>query len=282
MKYKSQKTNLTKYTSCKTDAEKRKILKLKRIKKLFILVTIAFSLTVTLKNTGILNTETIKKLSSSPSGESDIFLSLNKFFTKKLSFSNTIGKYGSEFCFDYLNPSKSTTVNAHAKSEPALSKNKINKPIISRDETNEKNENSDISESSCINTSFSAVSPCSGTITSPFGERIHPLTKEVSFHNGIDIGAFEGEPIYCISDGIIKTADYNEFSGNYIIITHKDGYTSSYAHMSSLTAEAGMAVNKGSLIGYVGSTGNVTGPHLHIEIRKDGSPVDPQDFFEQE
>lgn len=281
MKYKTRKTNLTKYTSCKTDAEKKRILKFRRLKKFFLLITLIFSLIVATKNSGILNCETITKIASFPSDEGKVFISLTKIIKNKLSLTNTIGKYGSKFCFDYLNTTKANTVNA-AKAENNLTKPEPLKNPLSHTESISTTVQSDITESSSVENVFLAQSPCKGTVTSAFGERIHPVNGTLSFHNGIDIGANEGDGVYSVCDGIIKTAEYNEFSGNYIIITHTDGYTSSYAHMSSLSVTEGMTVNKGNLIGYVGSTGNVTGPHLHIEIRKDGSPVDPEDYFVQE
>ena len=117
--------------------------------------------------------------------------------------------------------------------------------------------------------------PCAGEISSPFGKRVHPLSGEETTHNGIDIAANTGTDILCVEDGTVQKSEYNQFSGNFIVIAHSDGYTSSYAHLMESKVKPGDTIKKGQLIGISGSTGAVTGPHLHMEIRKDSTPVDP-------
>ncbi|MBO5742904.1 MAG: M23 family metallopeptidase [Clostridia bacterium] len=126
---------------------------------------------------------------------------------------------------------------------------------------------------------FSPSNPCPGRISSEFGERVHPLNNTATFHNGIDIAAEGGTQIRAAFDGTVITSEYNEFSGNYIVIDHSNGYTSSYAHLRECVSKKGDIVKKGQLIGYMGATGNATGPHLHFEIRLNGTPLNPMELI---
>jgi len=117
------------------------------------------------------------------------------------------------------------------------------------------------------------------TITSPFGWRVHPIFNTEKYHSGVDVGAYSGSPIYAADSGTVQIATYSSSYGNYVVINHGNGYTTLYAHQSSMAVSAGQTVSKGQVIGYVGSTGWSTGPHLHFEITKNGSRVDPQSFF---
>lgn len=116
------------------------------------------------------------------------------------------------------------------------------------------------------------LNPTDGVLTSAFGERWGRT------HKGIDIGATAGTEIYAAFDGVVKYAGVLDGYGNYIEISHKDGFETAYAHCDSLLAKTGDAVLKGQLIAYVGSTGNSTGPHLHFEIRCDGEVKDPLEY----
>ena len=91
------------------------------------------------------------------------------------------------------------------------------------------------------------------------------------FHRGIDLAADLGEPIYASKSGIVVTSDYHDSWGKYVVITHEDGMSTLYAHQSEYIVHAGSKVEQGQIIGYVGSTGNSTGNHLHFEICKDNS-----------
>ncbi|MGE4354382.1 MAG: murein hydrolase activator EnvC [Oscillospiraceae bacterium] len=125
------------------------------------------------------------------------------------------------------------------------------------------------------------MNPLSGTryVTSGFGWRIHPIFGDERFHSGVDITANSGEPIYAADDGTVQTAVYSASYGNYVVINHGNGYTTLYAHMSSMAVSAGQSVSKGQVIGYVGSTGWATGPHLHYEVAYNGSRVDPMPYL---
>ena len=123
--------------------------------------------------------------------------------------------------------------------------------------------------------------PCSScyTITSNYGYRYLELYGYTRLHAGVDIGAQYGASVTAAASGSVTVATYSSSYGNYVMIYHADGSSTVYAHMSSLAVSAGQYVNQGDVIGYVGSTGNSTGPHLHFEVRINGSTVDPMQFF---
>ena len=122
------------------------------------------------------------------------------------------------------------------------------------------------------------------TITSSFGERVDPITGEVSFHTGTDIAAPEGTPILAAADGIVTIANSTNLRhsyGYYVKLQHEDGYETLYAHCSALCVTAGQEVQQGEVIGFVGSTGDSTGNHLHFEVREDGVRVDALNYFQE-
>ncbi len=119
--------------------------------------------------------------------------------------------------------------------------------------------------------------PVSGyTLTSPFGMRKHPVLGYNRMHNGIDMACAQGTPIYATRAGTVTTASYQAGgAGYYVSINHLDGFSSIYMHMTNFVVSAGQNVSQGQLIGYVGSTGISTGPHLHFGISYAGSYVNP-------
>jgi murein DD-endopeptidase MepM/ murein hydrolase activator NlpD len=121
--------------------------------------------------------------------------------------------------------------------------------------------------------------PCSGTVVSYFGWRVHPILKIERFHTGIDIAAPYGTPIKAADGGTVIMAAWYGGYGNTIIIDHGDGLSTLYAHQSSMRVGSGAGVSRGQVIGYVGSTGLSTGPHLHFETRVNGQPVDPMRYL---
>lgn len=116
-------------------------------------------------------------------------------------------------------------------------------------------------------------------ISSPYGWRIHPIFKTNKFHAGIDISASSGTTIVAADDGTVITATYSSSYGNYVVISHGNGMSTLYAHQSKIAVSVGQAVTKGQTIGYVGSTGWSTGPHLHFEVRINGSTTDPMGYL---
>ena len=122
--------------------------------------------------------------------------------------------------------------------------------------------------------------PCSYImVTSPFGPRKSPTAGASSYHQGIDLGAPEGTPIYATRTGRVTIASYSNSAGNYVSINHGDGFSSIYMHMLRSVVSSGQAVSAGQLIGYVGSTGISTGPHLHFGISKNGVYVNPAAYI---
>ena len=125
--------------------------------------------------------------------------------------------------------------------------------------------------------------PVAGTITSQFGHRVDPITGEVSSHTGTDIACAEGTPILAAADGIVTVANaldsWGGSYGYYIQIDHGSGLETLYAHCSSICVTTGQQVQAGQIIGYVGHTGRVTGNHLHLEVRINGSRTDALSFF---
>lgn len=112
-------------------------------------------------------------------------------------------------------------------------------------------------------------------VTCAFGPRIHPLWGTASNHTGVDLAAGQGTPIYAIASGTVTAAGYSDAYGYNVTLAHGNGYGSMYAHMTNFTVSVGQSVSQGQVIGYVGSTGWSTGPHLHFEIYVNGAPVNP-------
>jgi murein DD-endopeptidase MepM/ murein hydrolase activator NlpD len=120
-----------------------------------------------------------------------------------------------------------------------------------------------------------AMLPVAGHITSYFGYRYHPILHFTRFHAGVDIGAGWGSPIVAAGDGEVVGAGWAGGYGRQVRIAHAGGLVSSYSHMSEIVAAPGSFVHAGQLIGYVGSSGLSTGPHLHYEVKLGGTPVNP-------
>jgi murein DD-endopeptidase MepM/ murein hydrolase activator NlpD len=117
--------------------------------------------------------------------------------------------------------------------------------------------------------------PCSGAVVSGFGNRVHPISGTSRMHSGVDIDCANGAPISAAGDGVVVEAGSRGGYGNAVVIDHGDGLATLYAHQSQIAASTGQQVSTGEVIGYVGSTGYSTGPHLHWEVWVNGSPVDP-------
>jgi murein DD-endopeptidase MepM/ murein hydrolase activator NlpD len=124
-----------------------------------------------------------------------------------------------------------------------------------------------------------SIYPSIGRITSKFGYRTDPFTRRSSFHRGIDIANRSGTPVYATATGIVMQSKYNGGHGKQIVINHQNGIVSSYSHLRKYIVEPGEEVVKGQLIGYMGSTGRSTGPHLHYEITINGNSVNPVKYF---
>ena len=117
--------------------------------------------------------------------------------------------------------------------------------------------------------------PVHGRITSGFGNRFHPILGYARFHKGVDVAAAWGTPIVAAADGRVVGAGWHGGYGRQVEIAHAGGLETTYGHMSSIAARAGELVRKGQVIGYVGSSGLSTGPHVHFEVTRNGLPVNP-------
>lgn len=117
--------------------------------------------------------------------------------------------------------------------------------------------------------------PVNARITSPFGMRVHPILRFARMHRGVDFGASRGSPILATADGEVSAAGWAGGYGRQVRIAHGGGITTSYSHMSRMIVEPGAFVRQGQLIGYVGSSGLSTGPHLHYEVLRNGQAVNP-------
>ena len=121
--------------------------------------------------------------------------------------------------------------------------------------------------------------PIKGPITSRYGKRRDPLNKKSAFHSGIDFRGKRGEKIRSTANGIVKKAFKNGGYGNYVMIDHGNGYTTSFSHMQKYLVRRGDRVKRGQVIGLVGNTGRSTGPHLHYEVALDGKTINPYNFM---
>ena len=121
--------------------------------------------------------------------------------------------------------------------------------------------------------------PSCTTTNSAYGYRVHPIYGTVKFHAGEDIPAVYGAEILAAASGTVVTAGWVSGYGNYTVIDHGGGLMTAYGHQSSFAVSVGDVVTQGQVIGYVGSTGNSTGPHLHFEVYVNGATVDPKSYF---
>lgn len=116
-------------------------------------------------------------------------------------------------------------------------------------------------------------------LSSAFGWRKSPFTGARSYHSGVDMACPQGTRIYAAMDGKVTSTGFNNTYGNYVIVTHHSGYKTLYGHMSAIAAVKNQYVTQNSVIGYVGSTGLSTGPHLHFTVFKNGKQINPQNLW---
>ena len=177
------------------------------------------------------------------------------------------------------------------KNEPVKYK-KAEEPPISRIKSNSQINNQYKTKVDPSEVVADWIMPCEGRISSPYGWRIHPITKEKTYHHGIDIAAKINTPIYAPIDGIITFADYEGANGNCIRINHGNIngkiVTSTFIHLNQINVKKEQRVEKGQLIGLVGSTGRYsngkpssTGPHLHLSVYENKVPVNPFKYIKK-
>ena len=121
--------------------------------------------------------------------------------------------------------------------------------------------------------------PVPGRVSSPYGKRKDPFSGEMAFHSGIDISSSLGSPVRATADGVVSYSGWTQGSGYVVVLEHGCGFSTLYAHNKSNTVKIGNSVKRGDIIGYVGSTGKSTGPHVHYEVWKDGRTMDAQKYL---
>lgn len=121
--------------------------------------------------------------------------------------------------------------------------------------------------------------PVPGRVSSGFGQRIHPISRTVKMHNGVDMNASQGDRIIAAEDGVVILSGVKGGYGSTVMIDHGGGMITLYAHQSKLGVSVGQNVTRGETIGWIGSTGQSTGPHLHFEVRINGRPVNPVTYW---
>ncbi len=136
-----------------------------------------------------------------------------------------------------------------------------------------------LSERQSLLNSTPNIKPARGWLTSGFGYRISPFTGKPSLHAGLDIAAAPGSPVYAPADGMVTFSSYDESYGKLVSIDHGYGVSTRFAHLSQSYVQAGQRVSKWDVIGAVGNTGRSTGPHLHYEVRINGTPVNPRNYI---
>ena len=124
-----------------------------------------------------------------------------------------------------------------------------------------------------------SIAPVRGILTDGFGGRSDPFTGEQGVHNAIDISSAVGQPVRAPADGIVVKAEWANGYGNVVYLSHGYGYSTRYGHLSGFGIRPGQRVERGDVIGYVGSTGRSTGPHLHYEVRLNNVPVNPLEYI---
>lgn len=119
----------------------------------------------------------------------------------------------------------------------------------------------------------------SGRVTSRFGWRVHPITREPRMHFGVDIAAPLGSPVRCLADGVVVVAGWLRGFGLTAGVAHNAGMVTYYAHLSAINVHVGQRIGAGEVVGAVGRTGAATGAHVHFEVRIHGTAVDPERVF---
>jgi murein DD-endopeptidase MepM/ murein hydrolase activator NlpD len=124
-----------------------------------------------------------------------------------------------------------------------------------------------------------SIWPVDGRLLGPFGQRTDPFSGEGAFHKGVDISAPTGTPVRVTADGIVVFSDFESGYGRMVKVDHGDGMVTCYAHLSRSYVQPGQELRRGEFLGEVGTTGRVTAPHLHYEVRMNGNPVNPYPYL---
>lgn len=136
-----------------------------------------------------------------------------------------------------------------------------------------------LSERQSLLNSTPSIRPARGWLTSKFGYRVSPYSGKPTMHNGIDIAAAPGTPVYATADGVVTYAAYDETYGKLVSIDHGYGITTRFGHNSQIYVQVGQKVNRWDVVAAVGSTGRSTGPHCHYEVRLNNVPINPLNYI---
>ena len=139
----------------------------------------------------------------------------------------------------------------------------------------------DVERREALASATPSIWPTRGWLTGTFGGRSDPFSGEPAFHQGLDISTDKGEPVLATADGTVESATYTGDYGNLIVLKHDFGLATRYGHLSAYAVKPGQSVKRGSVIGYVGSTGRATGSHLHYEILVNGRLINPLQLLTQ-
>ncbi len=133
----------------------------------------------------------------------------------------------------------------------------------------------DVEQQEALAAATPSIWPAHGWLSGTFGGRPDPITGEPGFHQGLDISTERGRPVYATADGLVDSASYNGDFGNLVVLRHDFGLSTRYGHLSAFKVRPGQSVQRGDVIGFVGSTGRATGAHLHYEILANGRLINP-------
>jgi len=171
------------------------------------------------------------------------------------------------------NPDQPSTANPDEKTTEQVSEATTEKKVVYKKLKPISEENFDYIEKQVVYMPLNDM-----VVTSSFGNRFHPIDKEVKFHAGVDLRAKEGL-VYSVLDGIVLDAGYTKESGNYMKILHKGNFETIYLHLSKIYYKADDIIHAGDIIAQSGSTGKSTAPHLHFAVKENGNYVDPIEFL---
>ncbi|MDI6699389.1 MAG: M23 family metallopeptidase [Candidatus Saccharicenans sp.] len=124
--------------------------------------------------------------------------------------------------------------------------------------------------------------PTVGWVSSSFGPRIDPFTGRNAFHAGLDIATNLNNPVVATADGVVIQVGFDKYKGNFVSVSHGNGFSTEYWHLNKYAVRSGQKVNRGQVIGYVGKTGKALGPHLHYEVHLNGKPINPIHYIIEE
>lgn len=267
----------------KPEYEFKLVNRAEEVKERNILTAVENSVTTTYKTFAIISDEEQKTVVSSREEAENIINEVNEDLDKNVDlklgimevYSTELTLNSTDDAKEVLNEFKTAKINEYKEEKAKAVAARAAKTATSNNMQYSLATTTDVAPSGSIE-GMSLSIPVSGTISSRFGSR---SSIRSSVHTGLDIACPAGTGIRPVSAGTVTFASYNGSYGNLIKINHGNGVETWYAHCSAIYVSVGQAVDTGTTIGAVGSTGNATGPHLHLEIRIGGAPVNPQNYL---